>query len=233
MRYMMLALPLALLAPLAAPAQTAPPIRLKLSDRTLAVGQRARIRVQAAADGYLVVLRTDPKGNVQVLYPVNPTDPGAITGGKEVEIKGRGGREAFAALGETGSGAVLAAWADHPFTFTEFDVNGHWTRAGVVADSAGGDAEAAMLGIVDRMSDGPYKYDVVEYTVRERTYRPMYTGWYDPWFGPWYGGAYAPWGWYPFGYGAYGYAPYVYAPYVYGPRGGIVVRPRGGGRRAR
>lgn len=218
MRYAMLALSFALLTPVRAPAQSEPPIRLKLSDRTLTSGQRERIRVRTAADGYLVVLRTDTQGNVRVLFPVNPTDNGAIPGGKDFEVRGRGNRDAFAAFEQPGSGTVLAAWADHPFTFTDFATRGHWTRAGLVADSAGTDAEAAMLGIVDRMSTGPYRYDVAEYTVHHRDYREFYGGWYNPWYGPGWGGAFTPWSW---------------NPYLYGPRLGVrmALRPGFGLRR--
>jgi hypothetical protein len=217
MKYAMLALSLGLLMPVRAVAQNTPPIRLKLSDNTLTTGQREKIHVRAAADGYLVVLRTDTQGKVQVLFPVNPTDDAAIRGGQDFEVRGRGNRDAFAAFEEPGFGTVLAAWSDQPFTFTDFETHGHWVRAGVVADSAAGDAEAVMLGIVDQMSAGPYRYDVAGYSVARREYRRYDAGWYDPWFGPWYGGAWAPWGWYP---------------YAYGPRVGIVVRtPRFGRRR--
>jgi hypothetical protein len=223
MKYAMLALSVALLTPVPALASHEPPIRLKLSDHTLTRGQGERIHVRTAADGYLVVLRTDTQGNVEVLFPLNPTDDGAIRAGQDFEVRGRGDRDAFAALAKPGSGAVLAAWADHPFTFTEFETHGHWTRAGLVADSAGTDPEAVMLGIVDRMSAGPYQYDVATYTVARHAYRPFYGGWYDPWYGgPW--GAWAPWPWY-----------YPYYPYTYGPDidRGIVPRPRFGLRRER
>jgi hypothetical protein len=224
MKYSMLALSIALVMPVRAPARTDPPIRLRLSDNTLTSGQREKIRVRTATDGYLVVLRTDTQGNVRVLFPLNPTDDGSIQGGRDFEVRGRGDRDAFAASGQPGSGTVLAAWAPQPFTFTDFESNGHWVRAGLVADSAAADPEAVMLGVVDRMSAGPYKYDMDAYTVTHREYREAYGGWYRPWYGswydPWYGGAFAPWSWYPYSYGP-------------GVGLGIVVRPRIGGRRYR
>jgi hypothetical protein len=220
MKYAMLALSIALVMPVRAPARTDPPIRLKLSDNTLTTGQREKIRVRTAADGYLVVLRTDTQGNVRVLFPINPTDEGAIQGGRDFEVRGRGDRDAFAAFENPGSGAVLAAWAHQPFTFTDFESNGHWIQAGLVADSAAADPEAVMLGVVDRMSAGPYQYDIEGYTVSHRQYRAVHGGWYDPWYGPWYPGAYSLWPWYPYSYGP-------------GVGVGIVVRPRIGGRRYR
>lgn len=220
MRYSALALSVLLLVPAHAAAQDAP-VRLKLSDRTLARAQSEKIHVKTAADGYLVVLRTDTQGKIRMLFPVNPTGDNTIRGGKEVEIRGRGDRDAFAAFEDPGTGTVLAAWSDHPFNFESFSTNGHWTRAGLVADSAGADAESAMLGIVDQMSTGHYDYDVMAYSVGNREYRRNYAGWYDPWYGPWfdpwYYGPFGGWSWYPYAARRIGF--------------GVMVRPRVRGRR--
>jgi Domain of unknown function (DUF4384) len=227
-KYALLAVSVALLVPLQAPAQSDPPIRLKLARQTLTPTQGEKVRVRAAADGYLVVLRTDTEGSIRIVFPVNPSDEGSIKAGRDVEIRGRGDRDAFAAFEKPGSGTVLAAWADHPFTFAEFETHGHWTRAGLVADSAAADPEAAMLAIVDQMSASPYQYDLAEYTVQDRGSRVARAGWYDPWYDSWYGPWYSPW------YGS-AFAPWATYPYFYGrgPRIGIVVRPRFGGRRFR
>ncbi len=225
MKYALLAVAVALLVPVAAPARSDPPVRLKLARSTLTTGQGEKIHVRTAADGYVVVLRTDTDGNVHVLFPLNPSDDGAMQAGRDVEIRGRGDRDAFAAHEKPGSGMVLAAWADHPFTFTDFETHGHWTRAGLVADSAAADPEAAMLGILDQMSAGPYEYDLAGYTVRDRTYAEIHNGWYDPWGGPWYNSWYDRW--YSPWYGGT-FAPWAPVPYFYEPgeRLGIVVRPR-------
>jgi len=228
MKYPLLALAVALLVPVSAPAQSNPPIRLKLAHQTLRTTQGEKVRVRAAADGYLLVLRTDTEGNVRILFPLNPSDSGALTAGRDFEIRGRGNRDAFAAFEKPGAGTVLAAWADHPFDFTEFATHGHWTRAGLVADSANADPEAVMLGIVDRMRAGSYDYDVAAYAVRDRAYGVARALWFDPWYDSWYGGWYGP------GYGGM-FTPWVTTPYFYGrgSRIGIGVRPRFGGRRFR
>jgi hypothetical protein len=228
MRYTTLALAILLLTPATALASGDPPVRIKLSDRTLELGQREKIRVRAAADGYLVVLQTDTKGNIRVLFPLNPVDDAAIRGGKDFEVRGRGDRDAFTAF-DPGSGTILAAWAPEPFHFADFATNGHWNRAGVVADSATTDPESAMLAVVDRMADGHYDYDVAGYAVGSRAYTRLDTGWYGPWYDPWYGplyydpwytSAFSPWGW---GYPYYGPGLGV----------GVVVRPRFEHRRER
>jgi len=225
MKYTFLALSLALVAPVPARALSDPPIRLRLSDHTLMIGQGEKIKVRTAADGYLLVLRTDTQGHVRVVYPVNPTDDDAIKAGRDVEIRGRGDRDAFSAFEGPGTGTVLAAFADHPFNFSNFETNGHWAHAGQVADSAATDPESAMLRVVDAMSTTPYTYDLTGYTVQDHADHPVYGGWYDHWwdtpYGPWFGSWYSPW------YGGVGLwpgYPYPY-PYAYGP--GIVVRPEG------
>ena len=218
MRYIALALSAMLVVPAGLAARSDPPVQLKLSDRMLARGQSEKIHVRTAADGYLVVLRTDTQGKVRMLYPLNPTDDDAVSGGQQIEIPGRGGRDAFSAFSGPGTGMVLAAWSDQPFNFDSFTTNGHWNRAGLVADTSGADAETAMLGIVDQMSAGPYKYDVMAYSVGNRTYHQGYAGWYNnpwwysPYFDPWYYGGYGAWPWSPYYYG-----PSFYGPSIYGP----------------
>jgi Domain of unknown function (DUF4384) len=219
MGYAKLTLAMLLLTPLRVMAAAPdPPVRVKLSHDRLIMGERAKVYVQAATDGYLLVLRMDTQGNVRVLFPVDPTDNAAIRGGHKFEVRSRGDRDAFTVSENRGGGVVLAVRADHPFTFAGFTTGHHWNAAALAPDSGtGGDPQAALLGIVDRMTDGHYDYDAVNYTVGAGGYgRPAYAGWY----GPWHPGPYALWAW---------------NPYYYGPRFGfgITVGPRffGHGRR--
>lgn len=175
------------LHPLAAPAPRQPddpPIRVRLSEETYAHGDRAKVKVRAAADGYLLVLRVDGDGRVRVLYPLSPEDEGRITGGKDFEVRSRGDREAFVINENSGTGAVLAAWSVEPFKFEGFSRNGHWDYRALAQEKLSGDLESGLLDLVDRMSDGEYDYDVAPYSVDEPRYIRHYTGgWYDPWWG--------------------------------------------------
>jgi hypothetical protein len=216
MRYAKLAFAMLLLTPLRGVAAPNPPVRVKLSDDRLVVGERAKVYVQTATDGYLLVLRMDTQGNIRVLFPVDPRGNSAIRAGHKIEVRGRGDRDAFTVNERRGAGLVLAARADHPFTVAGFTTGDHWNAAALAPDSATKDPQATMLDIVDRMTDGHYDYDAVTYTVGTRWYGPAYAGWY----GPWYPGPYALWAW---------------NPYSYGPRFGfgIAIGPRffGHGRR--
>lgn len=197
---MLAALALLTLAPAASTAHLDDPvIRVKLSDEDYARGDRAKVKVRAAQDGYLLVLRVDGAGRVRVLYPLGPDDEGAITGGKDFEVRSRGDREAFVVDEASGSGAVLAAWSDQPFRYDEFSRNGHWDYRALAGEQISGDEESGLLDLVDRMTDGKYAYDIAQYTVREPGYTRHYSaGFYNPWWGGFYGPC---WGCYPYFYG--------------------------------
>src|SRR5207247_5508085 len=69
-----LAVSLALAAPSAAAASDDPPIHVWLNQENYFVrGDRAKVYVRAAADGYLVVLRADADGRLRVLFPIDPS----------------------------------------------------------------------------------------------------------------------------------------------------------------
>ncbi len=195
-----------------AAAASTPPIRVKLSEDTYAPGDRARVKVKTAEDGYLLVLQQDVAGHVRVLFPLDPGDDARISGGREMEIRSRGDREAFTVGAQSGAGTVLAVRFDRPFHPEAFTRGTRWDLAAMVpADTTDASPpEDQLLAIVDRMADGHYDYDVVSYGVQPmRRYRAV-PAWYDPWYYPGWG----PWPW-------------------YGPRAGfgVVVVPRRGLRR--
>jgi hypothetical protein len=181
---MLAALALSLLLPNAHPvsATTDPPIRLKLSHDSYERGDRARVHIKLAQDGYLLVLRRDANGHVRVLYPLEPDDEQRVPGGKEFEVRGRGDREAFAVDEATGTGTVLAVRADEPFNFSDFLHGSRWDYRALSDSASGGDAESALLDLVDRMTSGRYDYDTVGYAVVAADEHRYYAGWYDPWY---------------------------------------------------
>ena len=187
---------LASTAGLAAPSATQdPPIHIWYnSNGDFAYRDRAKVYARAADSGYLVVLRADLNGRVRVLSPVDPDDDQHVSGGKKVELKGRGGREAFVAEDTSGQGVVLAAWSKTPFTFDRYVKNGWWdldalSGHGTRAD----DAETHLMGIVNDMAPhGHFDYDLAVYTVSAPNYaRVLYPypyGWPGWWgYNGWYG----------------------------------------------
>lgn len=181
-----------------------PPIRLKLSEDTYAPGQKARVHIKLAQDGYLLVLQRDEAGHIRVLYPVDPQDNGLVKAGHDIEVRGRGDRDAFTVGADEGAGMVLAATSDRPFDAGAFTRHGRWDLAGLAAAANTNGViapEGTLLDLVDQMAEGQYQYDVVPYTVRPmRHYRQPYAVWYTPW---WYNRPY--YGLWPYYRPAFGY----------------------------
>ncbi len=209
----------ALFAPMTVLAATAndPPVRVRLSDEVYVSGERARMSVRTDKDGYLVVMRIDTEGRVRVIFPVDPTKDAAVKGGKNIEIRSRGDRDAFTVSEKKGTGLVFAARSDKPFNFLAFMTGDHWNPEALAPASPETDPESALLSLADRMTDGHYDYDAVTYTVGDGMYgghgrRPPYAV-FDPWYPPLVGG--------------YGYccAPGYFGGWspFYGPRFGTVI----------
>ncbi|HYS20607.1 MAG TPA: DUF4384 domain-containing protein [Gemmatimonadales bacterium] len=171
---MVLLLPL--LLSLAAPAPSAaaptaprsddPPVKVWLDQGNYRRADKAHVNIKLGEDGYLVVLRADANGRVRVLFPLDPADDAFVRGGRTIEVRGRGDREAFSIDEGEGSGLVLAARSVTPFKLDEFARGDHWDYRMLTARDAGDDKERALLDIVQRMvPDGPFDYDAVNYTV--------------------------------------------------------------------
>ena len=186
-------------------AQKDPPVQVSFNDDGKFVyGDRARVYVRPAEDGYLVVLRSDDRGNVRVLSPVDPDEDQQTHGGKKYEVKDRGGREAFVVEDTAGQGTVLAAWSKTPFDLRQYERNGHWDLQ-ALADAGSrtataGDPETRLIGIVDAMrpDHGSYQYDASTYVVYSPSYARAVYGYPYPyaWNGGWWG--YDPWWGRPF-----------------------------------
>src|SRR5881396_3589874 len=195
---MVLALMVSLLAsappdPASALRSDDPPIKVSLNqDNYFERGDRARVKVRTAEDGYVVVLRSDAQGRVRVLFPLDPTADDFVRGGRTIEVRGRGDREAFYVDDADGAGLVLAARSAAPFKFDEFVRGDHWDYRVLTARQAGDDKEAALPDMVQRMAtEGGFDYDAVTYAVASArayydSYYPRYTafgfgyGWGSP-----------------------------------------------------
>ncbi|HET9385898.1 MAG TPA: DUF4384 domain-containing protein [Gemmatimonadales bacterium] len=211
--------PLLLAAALVGPTDDAP-VRIRLNHEQLEIGDRARVYVRTARDGFLVILHADPQGRVRVLFPIDPDADNFVRGGKDLELRSRSDRDALQMDAE-GSGTVLAAFSLDPFNFDELTRNGHWDflALGGPDEQVKDDPLAGLLEIVNNMArDNEYDYDYTTYFVGSAAYAS------DHGYGHGYGhahvGVHFGFGSYPFGFGvAYGYpfcAPFCYDPFWYG-----------------
>src|SRR5229473_2994604 len=183
-----LSMVLLLLLSLAAPAPSGaagtavrsddPPVKVWLDQDNYRRGDKAHVNVRLGEDGYLVVLRADADRRVRVLFPLDPGDDAFVRGGRTIELRGRGDREAFSIDEREGLGLVLAARSVTAFKFDEFVRGDHWDYRMLTARDAGDDKEQALLDIVQRMvPDGHFDYDAASYTVASPR---AYDGAYSP-----------------------------------------------------
>ncbi|HEY7192621.1 MAG TPA: DUF4384 domain-containing protein [Gemmatimonadales bacterium] len=195
------------------------PVTVQLNHEQYEAGDRARVYVQAAEDGYLVILHADPAGRVRVIFPLDPSDDNFVRGDRKFEVRGRNDRDPIQIEGEDGTGTVLAAVSPDAFRFDEFSRNDHWDfRAlGGPSSTVKDDPLAKLLDIVQRMagdSTGRFDYDQVTYLVQTTRYAANYGGGWGhshfmigfsfgyPYYYPFYAapfGFYGGWG-YPYGY---------------------------------
>src|SRR5260370_5748603 len=102
------------LALLLALTQTPSPITVQINHDRFAPGDRARVYVETAQDGYLVVVHADPYGRVRVLFPRDPTDDDFIRGGQRQVLRGPADPDAFAADAYERTGTALVGRMAEP-----------------------------------------------------------------------------------------------------------------------
>jgi hypothetical protein len=204
------------------PQQSSLPVRVWLNKRDAQLGDRVRAYASTQADGYLLVLHAEPDGRIRVLFPVDPVEDNFVRGDEEIEIRGRGNREAFRVYASSGVGTVYAAYSRDPFVFNEFARADHWDYSLPDTWYVTDDPEAELTEIAVAMASGAYfDYDIAQYGVGEAVaYAPggmslsFYAGTYfGAGFGMFYNPAY--YGWYGWGYPySWGY-PYYWGYYPY------------------
>jgi hypothetical protein len=210
-----------------------PPIKVWLNHDNYYRGDKARVNARLADDGYVVVLRADADGRVRVLFPLDPGDDAFVRGGETIEVRGRGDREAFYIDEREGSGLVLAARSTTPFKFDPFVRGDHWDYRVLDVRQSGDDKEAALVDIVQRMTDGHFDYDAESYVVAtQAAYRDYYPSYYSAGFGwgwpyryDYFGSCYDAFFYDPFSCGSY-YSPF-YDPFFFGGFGFHYRRPFG------
>src|SRR5260370_3424624 len=221
---------LPLLLSLVVSASDDPPVKVWLNhDNYLQGGEKARVRVRVAEDGYVLVLRGEAEGGVRVVFPLDPSDDNFVRGHETIEVRGRGDREAFFVDDREGLGLVLVARSTTPFKFDEFVRGDHWDYRVLDARQAGDDKEAALLDMVQRMTaEGRFDYDAVTYVVASA--RAYYDSYYDSYYPHYVADFGYGYGWpYRYRYGLYStcYEPFFYDPFLcYDP---IFYRPYGYG----
>lgn len=188
------------------PAPQQPPIQVSLNnDGRYGFGEPIRVRVRPADDGFLVVLRTDVHGWVRVLYPPRPSADDFVRGGRDLDISGPQGGDAFEAGPSAGTGTIVAARAREAFHFDRYVTANHWNYRALDSATSAAAPESALVSIVQSMAgDVHFDYDVAQYSVADPEASTAYAGRYgDPAYGDGY----------PSPYWSYPYWPYAWWPY--------------------
>ena len=135
-------------------------------------GQKARVYVRADRDAYITIFRVDTDGRVRVLFPHDPWEDNFARGGREYEIQGPGGRDAFHVQDYPGVGYVFAVASADPFSFDPILTAGHWDYRVIADGRVRGDPYVALTDIAVQILPPDYAdwdYDIVPYYV-ERHY---------------------------------------------------------------
>ncbi|MDH3455561.1 MAG: DUF4384 domain-containing protein [Gemmatimonadota bacterium] len=207
-------------------AQTQAPIQVWLNKRgDVRRGDRVRVYARTEGDGYLLVLHAEPDGRIRILVPSDPFEDNYVRGGRDMEIRGRGDREAFRIYESQGVGTVYAAYSRDPFRVDAFIRGDHWDYR--LFDSwrlnEELDPEAELTALVQEMAGGTaFSYDLTHYYVGERVAdRSVYYGSSHYYPGSWnfsLGWGWSPWWSVSYGWGRYWdpwYDPYWYDPWAY------------------
>jgi hypothetical protein len=145
-------------------------------------GDRVRVQVEPAEDGYLVVFRVDGDGRVRVLFPIDPDLDPFVRGGRKYELRGRGERETFLADDRSGSGLLYAAISRDPLDFRRFATGEHWDYSALRLSAWDADAEPELTQVVKEMAgSGRFTYDVLGYRVYGDAYISGGAGVVPPW----------------------------------------------------
>src|SRR5258706_15088797 len=92
-----------------------PPVKVWLNhDNYFQRGDKARVNVRLAEDGYVLVLRADAEGRVRVVFPLDPSDDNFVRGPETIEERGRGHRQDCSGDDRAGSGVGAVARAPPP-----------------------------------------------------------------------------------------------------------------------
>src|SRR5437870_2663792 len=160
---------LAALSVLGAPTTSAgptdkPPVQIWMNnDRRFREGDRVRLQVDAAVDGYLLVLNYDPDGRLRILFPLDPRDDARVFAGRRYEVRDESDPAAFRAVGD-GTGIIYSAISREPWRFDDVMLGDRWDYNRLVVDRNASDPEAGVTDLVQQLSGpGGFDYDVAGY----------------------------------------------------------------------
>jgi hypothetical protein len=141
-------------------------------DNPFHTGEDARVYLRADRDAYVALFRVDTDGRVRVLFPRDPWDDGLVQAGREFEVEGGHGYDAFEIDDYPGVGYVFAVASADRFDFDAITRGDHWDYRVIADGRVRGDPYVALTDLAERIVPPGYDdwdYDITPYYV-ERHY---------------------------------------------------------------
>jgi uncharacterized protein DUF4384 len=140
-------------------------------------GEDARVFLRADRDAYVALFRVDTDGRVRVLFPRDPWDDGFVRAGREFEVGGNHGDDAFEIDDYPGVGYVFAVASADPFDFDAITRGDHWDYRVIADGRVRGDPYVALTDLAERIVPPGYDdwdYDITPYYVDQHYDYPRF-----------------------------------------------------------
>ena len=146
-------------------------------DSPYASGQRVRVHFHADRDAFVTILRVDTDGRVRVLFPREPWEDNFARGGRDYEVQGGSGPDAFYIDDYPGVGYVFAVASADPFVYDGIQRDEHWDYRLIADGRVRGDPYVALTDLAQRIVPDGYSdwdYDITPYYVQQHYDYPRF-----------------------------------------------------------
>jgi hypothetical protein len=146
-------------------------------DDPYRTGQQARVFLRADRDAYVTLFRVDTDGRVRVLFPRDPWDDNFVRGGRDFEVSGVHGDDAFDIDDYPGVGYLFAVAAADPYRYDPITSGDHWDYRVIADGRVRGDPYVALTDLAQQMLPPSYEdwdYDIVPYYVQQHYDYPRF-----------------------------------------------------------
>jgi hypothetical protein len=146
-------------------------------DDPYQTGQRARVFLRADRDAYVTVFRVDTDGRVRVLFPHDPWEDNFVRGGRDFEVTGGHGGDAFDIDDYPGVGYLFAVSAPDPYQYDAITAGDHWDYRVIANGRVRGDPYVGLTDLAGQMLPPGYDdwdYDIVPYYVQRHYDYPRF-----------------------------------------------------------
>ncbi len=146
-------------------------------DSPYASGQWVRVHFRADRDAFVTILRVDTDGRVRVLFPREPWEDNFARGGRDYEVQGGSGPDAFYIDDYPGVGYVFAVASADPFVYDGIQRDEHWDYRLIADGRVRGDPYVALTDLAQRIVPDGYSdwdYDITPYYVQQHYDYPRF-----------------------------------------------------------